>query len=70
MGRFSDFAKMPEPELAPVNLKDLVRGVVKVFEAQFGAVGRPPITPELHLEENPAGDSGRIPCFCIARSKI
>ena len=53
VGRFSDFAKMPEPELAPVNLNDLLRGVVKVFEAQFGAVGRPPITPEMHLEENP-----------------
>jgi two-component system nitrogen regulation sensor histidine kinase NtrY len=51
-GRFSDFAKMPQPELAAVNLNDVVRGVVKLFEAQFGAVGRPPITPELHLEEN------------------
>jgi two-component system, NtrC family, nitrogen regulation sensor histidine kinase NtrY len=51
-GRFSDFAKMPQPELAAVNLNDVVRAVVKLFEAQFGAVGRPPITPELHLEEN------------------
>ncbi len=51
-GRFSDFAKMPQPELAAVNLNEVVRGVVKLFEAQFGAVGRPPITPELHLEEN------------------
>ena len=51
VGRFSDFAKMPQPELAPVNLNDVVRDVVKLFEAQFGAVGRPPITPELHLEE-------------------
>ena len=52
VGRFSDFAKMPQPELGPVNLNDVVRGIVKLFEAQFGAVGRPPITPELHLEEN------------------
>jgi nitrogen fixation/metabolism regulation signal transduction histidine kinase len=52
VGRFSDFARMPQPELGPVNLNDLVRGVVKLFEAQFCAVGRPPITPELHLEEN------------------
>jgi len=51
VGRFSDFAKMPQPELGPVNLNDVVRGIVKLFEAQFGAVGRPPITPELHLEE-------------------
>jgi nitrogen fixation/metabolism regulation signal transduction histidine kinase len=51
VGRFSDFARMPQPELAPVNANDLVRGVVKLFEALFGAVGRPPISPELHLEE-------------------
>ncbi|HEY4878846.1 MAG TPA: ATP-binding protein, partial [Candidatus Acidoferrales bacterium] len=52
VSRFSDFAKMPQPELAPVNLNEIVRNVVKLFEPQFGAVGRPPITPELHLEEN------------------
>jgi len=53
VGRFSDFAKMPQPEFAPVNLNDTVRGVVKLFESQFGAVGRPPITSELHLDEEP-----------------
>ena len=52
VGRFSDFAKMPQPELAPVNLNEIVRGIVKVFEAQFSAVGRPPITLELHLAED------------------
>jgi two-component system, NtrC family, nitrogen regulation sensor histidine kinase NtrY len=52
VGRFSDFAKMPQPELAPVNVNDVVRSVVKLFEAQFSAVGRPPITPELHLGED------------------
>jgi two-component system nitrogen regulation sensor histidine kinase NtrY len=52
VGRFSDFAKMPQPELGPVDLNEVIRNVVKLFEAQFGAVGRPPITPELHLKEN------------------
>jgi signal transduction histidine kinase len=52
IGRFSDFARMPQPELARVNLNDLVRDIVKLFEAQFSAVGRPPITPELHLAED------------------
>jgi two-component system, NtrC family, nitrogen regulation sensor histidine kinase NtrY len=52
VGRFSDFSKMPQPELGPVNLNDVVRSVVKLFEGQFGAVGRPPITPELHLDEH------------------
>ncbi|MFZ0412785.1 MAG: ATP-binding protein [Candidatus Acidiferrales bacterium] len=51
VGRFSDFAKMPQPELAALNLNDTVRGVIKLFEAQFSAVGRPPITSELHLDE-------------------
>ncbi len=52
VGRFSDFAKMPQPELGTVNVNDVIRSVVKLFEAQFGATGRPAITPELHLEEN------------------
>jgi two-component system nitrogen regulation sensor histidine kinase NtrY len=52
VGRFSDFAKMPQPELAPVNLNEIVRGIVKLFEAQFSAVGHPPITLELHLAED------------------
>ena len=52
VGRFSDFAKLPQPELASVNLNDVVRSAVKLFEGQFGAVGRPPITPELHLDES------------------
>jgi two-component system, NtrC family, nitrogen regulation sensor histidine kinase NtrY len=52
VGRFSDFAKMPLPELGPVNLNEIVRNVVKLFEGEFSAVGRPAITPELHLEED------------------
>src|SRR5271163_1221503 len=52
VGRFSDFAKMPQPELSTVNLNEIVRTVVKLFEGQFGAVGRPAITPELHLEDD------------------
>jgi signal transduction histidine kinase len=52
IGRFSDFAKMPQPELAPISLNEIVRGAVKLFEAQFSAVGRPPITPEFHLAED------------------
>jgi signal transduction histidine kinase len=52
VSRFGDFAKMPQPELTPVNVNDVVRNVVKLFEAQFSAVGRPPITPEVHFDEN------------------
>jgi two-component system nitrogen regulation sensor histidine kinase NtrY len=49
--RFSDFAKMASPQLEPVDLNESVRSVVKLFEPQFGAVGRPQITPELYLDE-------------------
>jgi len=49
ISRFSDFARMPQPELAAVNVNDLARGTAKLFESQFSAVGRPPITSELHL---------------------
>ena len=51
VGRFSDFAKMPQPELGPVNLNDIVKSILKLFEPQFSAVGRPPISPEVHLDE-------------------
>jgi two-component system, NtrC family, nitrogen regulation sensor histidine kinase NtrY len=33
-------------------VNELVRGAVKLFEPQLAAVGRPPITPELYLDEN------------------
>jgi two-component system, NtrC family, nitrogen regulation sensor histidine kinase NtrY len=52
VSRFSDFAKMPAPEFEPVDLNESVRSVVRLFEPQFCAVGRPPITPELYLDEN------------------
>ena len=42
---------MPPPQLQSVEVNEVVRGVVKLFEAQFSAVGRPPITPELYLSE-------------------
>ena len=51
-GRFHNFAKPPQLAPEPVHLNELVRGVVKLFEPQFSAVGRPPITPELHLDES------------------
>jgi signal transduction histidine kinase len=52
VGRFGDFAKMPQPEMGPVHLNEIIRSVLKLFEAQFSAVGRPPVTPEVHLDEN------------------
>jgi signal transduction histidine kinase len=51
VGQFSDFAKMPPPEFEAVNASALVREVMKLFEAQFHAEGRPCIEPMLELAE-------------------
>jgi signal transduction histidine kinase len=42
---------MPQPELGPVKLNDIVKSILKLFAPQFSAVGRPPISPEVHLDE-------------------
>ncbi len=55
VGRFSDFAKMPAPELEPINLNDVVREVIRLFDAQIHAPGRPPVEVTLELDENLAG---------------
>ena len=51
VSRFSDFAKMPPPEFESVDVNETIRGVVKLFEPQLSAFGRPPITPEMYLDE-------------------
>jgi len=53
VGRFSDFAKMPVPQLEPVDLNDVVQGVLRLFEAQFQAGGGPPIALEKELAPEP-----------------
>ena len=35
IGRFSDFSKMPAPQLQPVDLNELVRSVAQLFHGQF-----------------------------------
>jgi len=39
IGRFSDFAKMPAPEMQPVNLNELVAETMRLFEAQLTKAG-------------------------------
>ncbi|HEX4602507.1 MAG TPA: ATP-binding protein [Candidatus Angelobacter sp.] len=48
IGRFSDFSKMPAPQLQAVDLNEMVRGVAQLFQAQLN---REParIKPALHL---------------------
>jgi nitrogen fixation/metabolism regulation signal transduction histidine kinase len=52
VARFSDFARMPAPVCKPVNVNDVVRSAVRLFEPQFSAPGRPPITAEVYLQED------------------
>jgi signal transduction histidine kinase len=51
IGRFSDFSKMPPPQLQPVQGNEIVRGVVKLFQPQLQAPGHVPITCKLELDE-------------------
>jgi signal transduction histidine kinase len=39
IGRFSDFAKMPAPEMQPVNFNQLVPETMRLFEAQLAKAG-------------------------------
>ncbi|MFZ1159409.1 MAG: ATP-binding protein [Candidatus Sulfotelmatobacter sp.] len=52
VGRFSEFSKMPHPQLQPVQLNEVVRAVAQLFQAQLQAPGRAPITCRLELDEN------------------
>ena len=52
IGRFSDFAKMPAPQLEPVDVNQVVRQVVQLFEAQLQGPDRPPIETRLQLDAN------------------
>jgi two-component system, NtrC family, nitrogen regulation sensor histidine kinase NtrY len=52
IGRFSDFSKMPAPQLTQVNINEVLRNAVRLFEPQFTAVGKPSITTEYFLSES------------------
>jgi signal transduction histidine kinase len=51
IGRFSEFSKMPRPQLQPASVNEILRGVVKLFEAQLQAPGRAPIAIMLELDD-------------------
>jgi signal transduction histidine kinase len=51
IARFSDFAKMRQPRMQPVNVNEVLREAVKSFETAFHSRGRPPVKPELLLDE-------------------
>lgn len=51
VGRFSDFAKMPQPELQFTNVNEVVHGIIRLFEPRFTAPGEPEIRTELQLAD-------------------
>jgi nitrogen fixation/metabolism regulation signal transduction histidine kinase len=50
IGRFSSFAKMPQPSFEPVRLDEIVGRELKLFAAQFQAAGRAPIETEVRID--------------------
>lgn len=52
IGRFSDFAKMPQPQLQSVQVNELLRGVAQLFQAQFQGHRGGAINCHLALDEN------------------
>jgi signal transduction histidine kinase len=49
--RFSEFSKMPQPQLQPVQVNEIVRSVALLFHAQLQAPGRAAIACKLELDE-------------------
>jgi signal transduction histidine kinase len=49
VSRFSDFARMPAPQLRPVDINEVVRGALNLFDAQIKAPGKPPIAVDIDL---------------------
>jgi signal transduction histidine kinase len=51
ISRFSEFSKMPHPQLQRVDLNEVVGNVARLFQAQLHAPDRPPIECKLALSE-------------------
>jgi len=51
VNRFSDFSKMPPPEFSRVDINEVIRSAVRLFEPQFHEVGKPTIATEYFLKE-------------------
>ena len=50
IGRFSEFSKMPQPQLQPVQVNEVIRGVLQLVQAQLEAPGRARIGCDLQLD--------------------
>jgi signal transduction histidine kinase len=50
IGRFSEFSKMPQPQLQLVQVNEVVEAVARLFQAQFQAKGREAIHCQMQLD--------------------
>jgi len=66
VGRFSDFARMPVPELADVAPNDVVQQTARLFQAQLATPGQPAIVVVLDLD--PSAGSIRADGEQLARA--
>src|SRR5581483_561090 len=57
IGRFSDFSKMPQPQLQRVQINELLKRVITLHEPQFTAPGKPPIKARWELGDIPEIDA-------------
>jgi signal transduction histidine kinase len=51
IGRFSEFAKMPQPQLLPVRINEVLQAVATLFQAQMQTPGHAAIVCKLELDE-------------------
>ena len=50
--RFSEFSKMPQPQLQAVDVNEMLAGVAQLFQAQFNLPGKSPIQFRMELDES------------------
>ncbi len=51
ISRFTEFSRMPQPQLRPVRMNDVIRGVLQLFQAQLESPGRGQISYDLQLDQ-------------------
>jgi two-component system, NtrC family, nitrogen regulation sensor histidine kinase NtrY len=51
INRFSEFSKMPQPQLQSVQVNEIVTGVAQLFQAQLQVAGNAPIQCTLELDQ-------------------
>jgi signal transduction histidine kinase len=50
IGRFSEFSKMPQPQLQQIQVNEVIRGALQLVQAQLEAPGHPKISCDLQLD--------------------